>query len=279
MDIETTLGTTVQRLDGKVYKLEEIGIITRDFNPSSPSPKHNSEEMEGRNGAIDFGTVYEPRKINCSFYLKAYDMWDYALLRDEVFKIFDSRQPFYIIDARNPGKRWQVKCNGSYDIEQQRMYGFFEIDFITVKLPFAESIGTTMDDFTFDSNLWQIGQGLIAEDLKYTHNTTSFRIYNAGHVTIDPKEIPLKIKYKGKSNNLTITNNTTGDIWNYTGSTTTERDVITLDGVRAYRNVLGSIFKNTNWGLITLKPGWNDFELTGATGDFKIEFDFRFYYL
>ncbi|WP_242264875.1 phage tail family protein [Bacillus cereus group sp. BfR-BA-01422] len=278
MDIETTLGTIVQRFDGKVYKLEEIGIITRDFNPSSPSPKHNSEEMEGRNGAIDFGTVYEPRKINCSFYLKAYDMWDYALLRDEVFKIFDSRQPFYIIDARNPGKRWRVKCNGSYDIEQQRMYGFFDIEFISFS-SFAESIGTTMDDFTFDGDLWQIGQGLIAEDTKYHHTTTSFRIYNAGDVTIDPRSMPLKIKYKGKSNNLTIKNNTTGDLWSYNGVTTTLNDVITLDGVKAYRNVLGSIFKNTNWGLITLKPGWNDFVLTGATDAFEVEFDFRFYYL
>lgn len=278
MDIETTLGTIVQRLDGKMYKLEEIGIITRDFNPSSPSPKHNIEEIEGSHGAIDLGTVYEPRKINCSFYLKAYDMWDYALLRDEVFKIFDSRQSFYIIDARNPGKRWRVKCNGSYDIEQQRMYGFFDIEFISFS-PFAESIGTTLSPLTFDSDLWQIGQGLIAEDTKYHHNTTSFRIYNAGDVLIDPKYMPLKIKYKGKSNNLTIKNNTTGDLWNYTGVTTTLNDVITLDGVRAYRNVLGSIFKNTNWALITLKPGWNDFELTGVNGDFKIEFDFRFYYL
>jgi hypothetical protein len=278
LDIETTLGTIVQRLDGKMYKLEEIGIITRDFNPSSPSPKHNIEEIEGSHGAIDLGTVYEPRKINCSFYLKAYDMWDYALLRDEVFKIFDSRQSFYIIDARNPGKRWRVKCNGSYDIEQQRMYGFFDIEFISFS-PFAESIGTTLSPLTFDSDLWQIGQGLIAEDTKYHHNTTSFRIYNAGDVLIDPKYMPLKIKYKGKSNNLTIKNNTTGDLWNYTGVTTTLNDVITLDGVRAYRNVLGSIFKNTNWALITLKPGWNDFELTGVNGDFKIEFDFRFYYL
>ncbi|PFP97685.1 phage tail protein [Bacillus cereus] len=278
MSTDTTLGTIVQRLDGKVYKLEEIGIITRDFNPSSPSPKHNTEEVDGRHGAIDLGTVYEPRKINCSFYLKAYDMWDYALLRDEVFKIFDSRQPFYIIDARNPGKRWSVKCNSSYDIEQQRIYGFFDIEFIAFS-PFAESIGTTLSPLTFDSELWQIGQGLIAEDTKYTHNTTSFRIYNAGDVTIDPRAIPFKITYTGVSSNLSIKNVTTGDLWSYSQGTAFADSQIILDGVKSYRPGIGSIFRDTNWGLITLKPGWNDFVLTGTVSSFEIKFDFRFYYL
>ncbi|MDV6367398.1 MULTISPECIES: phage tail family protein [Bacillus cereus group] len=274
-----TLGTTVQTLSGKKYVLEELGIMTRDFNPQSPSPVHNFETVEKRNGTIDRGTVYGQRTINCSFYFKAVDMWDYALLRDEVFRLFDSREAFYIIDQRNPGKRWLVKYSSPYSIEQNWKYGFFEIDFVTVKLPFAESIGTTMDDFTFDSNLWQIGQGLVAEDTKYTHNTTSFRIYNAGHVTIDPKEMPLKITYTGWSDQLAIKNLTTGDIWSYGKSTVIESSQIVLDGVKSYRPGVGSIFKDTNWKLITLKPGWNDFVLSGTSGNFKIEFNFRFYYL
>ncbi|MFZ7936210.1 phage tail family protein [Bacillus thuringiensis] len=277
MDIETTLGTIVQRLDGKTYKLEEIGILTRDFNPSSPSPKHNTEEIDGRHGAIDFGTVYEPRKINCSFYLKAVDMWDYALLRDEVFNIFDSRKPFYIIDRRNPGKRWLVKCNNSYEIDQQRVYGFFEIEFITVNLPFAESVGTTLSPFTFDSELWQVGQGLIAEDMHYKFQNTSFRVYNAGVVAINPKEMPLAIRVYGVTQNLSIINRTTGDVWKYTGETTAS-DVIELIGVRSLKNG-GSIFGKTNYKLINISPGWNEFVISGVTGSFKIEFDFRFYYL
>ncbi|MFA2589988.1 phage tail family protein [Bacillus mobilis] len=273
-----TLGTTVQTLSGKKYVLEELGIMTRDFNPQSPSPVHSFETVEYRHGTIDRGTVYGQRTINCSFYFKAVDMWDYALLRDEVFRLFDSREAFYIIDQRNPGKRWLVKYSSPYSIEQNWKYGFFEIDFVTVKLPFAESIGTTMDDFTFDSDLWQIGQGLVAEDTKYTHNTTSFQIYNAGHVTIDPKSMPLKIYFTGGSNSLQIKNKTTGDLWSY-ASNTMLGDWILLDGVKVTRSGFGSIFGKTNFGLITLKPGWNDFELIGPKGEWKIEFNFRFYYL
>lgn len=273
---EITLGTTVQTLDNKIYKLEDIGIITRDFNPSSPSPKHNFEDVDGSHRTVDLGTTYKQRPINCSFYLKAVDMWDYALLRDEVFKIFDSRKPFYIIDQRNPGKRWLVKCASDYSIDQQRIYGFFDIQFITVELPFAESIGTTLDPMTFDSNLWQIGQGLIAEDLFYKFPNTSFSVYNAG-VTIDPKSMHLAIRVYGVTTNLSITNRTTGDVWQYTGETVAS-DVIELNGVRSLKNGV-SIFGKTNYKLITIAPGWNDFVVTGVTGPFNIEFEFRYYYL
>ncbi|EJS63491.1 phage tail family protein [Bacillus cereus] len=273
---EQTLGTTVQRLDGTVYELEEIGIITRDFNPSSPKPKHITEEIDGQHGAVDFGTVYEPRKIDCSFYLKAVDMWDYALLRDEVFRIFDSQEAFYIIDNRNPRKRWLVKCNSEYDVDQQRIYGFFEIEFVAFN-PFAESVGTTLDSFTFDSNLWQIGQGLIAEDISYIHKTSSFRIYNAGSVEIDPRKLPLIIRIKGATNNLTITNRTTQETWKYNEATSTS-DIVELNRVQVFKNGI-SVFGKTNRKFISLKPGWNDFYVSGVTGSFQIEFDFQFYYI
>ncbi|MEG7877477.1 phage tail family protein [Bacillus cereus group sp. Sample62] len=251
------------------------------FLPSSPIFNAQYEKIPGRHGDIDLpgGSFEAQDNIKSRIFFRSRDIYDFYLFRDEIFRLFASQEPFYITTNREPGKRWKVRVASRYEIEPKGngSYGVFDITFKSAS-PFCESIGTTLDSFTFDSELWQIGQGLMAEDTKYIHNTTSFRIYNAGNVTIDPKSMGLKIKYKGKSNNLSIKNVTTGDLWSYAGVTTTERDVITLDGVKAYRNVLGSIFKNTNWGLITLNPGWNDFVLTGATGDFKIEFDFRFYY-
>lgn len=269
----------IQYKNGKILDLYNKNLWVESFRIFSPSPEHETETIKGRHGSIHYDTTLKDRKITCTISVEAFDFFDFDLFRDEIFRIFNPLEKFYIIRDLQPGKRMEVSVDSEFDIDYETLEdGEFTIDFV-IHSVFLESIGTTMDSFTFDSNLWQIGQGLIAEDTKYSHNTTSFRIYNAGDVLIDPKYMPLKIKYKGKSNNLTIKNNTTGDIWNYTGVTTTLNDVITLDGVRAYRNVLGSIFKNTNWGLITLKPGWNDFVLTGTTDNFEIEFDFRFYYL
>ncbi|HGV4076318.1 MULTISPECIES: phage tail family protein [Bacillus cereus group] len=252
-----------------------------NFLPPSPFYNVQYEKLDGRHGQIEVGGSFDARdNIRAQILFYSRDIWDFYLFRNEIFKLFASQDPFYIITNREPGKRWKVRVASAYEIEPKAFgqYGEFNIVFKSAS-SFCESIGTTMDPVTFDSNLWQIGQGLIAEDTKYHHTTTSFRIYNAGDVLIDPRYMPLKIKYKGRSNNLSIKNVTTGDLWSYTGTTTTPNSIIALDGVKAYRSVIGSIFKDTNWGLITLKPGWNDFVLTGTTDAFEVEFDFRFYYL
>jgi phage-related protein len=269
--------TYIQRKDGAIYDLEQYGIRTKDFIVSAPSLRHVTEEIEGRDGVVDIETTEGAREITCLFKMRAVDIADFPLLRNEIFRIFRSKESFYLIDRREPGKRWEVKCQDAYDIEQKFVYGDFTVTFVCYK-GYAESIGTTLDQFTFDAELWQIGQGLIeSDDLKYVHNTASFSIYNAGDIDIDPRVLPLKIEFTGASTNLTITNQTTGDTWQYTGMTV-DGDTITLDGVRSLKNGT-SIFGNTNRKLITLKAGWNDFTVTGATGAFTISFDFRFYYL
>jgi hypothetical protein len=273
---------TITKSDGQkniISTNKDMRVLT--FLPSSPLFNAQYDKLPGRHGELDLpgGSFGSQESIKSRIFFRSRDIYDFYLFRDEIFRLFASQEAFYITTNREPGKRWKVRVAAKYEIEPKGngSYGVFDIVFKSAS-PFCESIGTTLSPFTFDSDLWQIGQGLIAEDTKYTHNTTSFRIYNGGAVDIDPRSMPLKIKYTGMSNNLSIKNVTTGDLWNYAGITTTEHDIITLDGVKSYRNAVGSIFRNTNWGLITLKSGWNDFVLTGATGTFKIEFDFRFYY-
>ncbi|HDR6300247.1 TPA: phage tail family protein [Bacillus cereus] len=258
---------------------EDMQVL--NFLPPSPFYNVQYEKIDGRHGEIEVGGSFDARdniRSQILFYPK--DIWDFYLFRDEIFQLFNSQEPFYIITNREPGKRWKVRVANAYEVEPQAFgqYGELNIVFKSASA-FCESIGTTMDDFTFDSNIWQMGQGLIAEDIKYTHNTTSFRIYNAGSATINPRSIPLKITYTGRSANLTIKNVTTGDIWSYYKGTAFPDSQLILDGVKAYIPGVGSIFKDTNWGLIRIRPGWNDFILSGAIGNFKIEFDFRFHYL
>jgi phage-related protein len=270
------MNVIITRLDGTTYSLADYGIKTLDFAVDAPTPRTITEELDGRDGLIELGTTYDARKIRASFYFRAYDSPDFPLLRNEIFRMFASRESFYVTDDRESGKRWLVK-SGGFSVEQlMANKGRFDVEF-TALMPFAESVGTTLDPFTFDSELWQIGQGLEADDLNYVHTTSSFRIFNAGDIAIDPRVLPLTITFTGASTNLTITNTTTGDMWQYTG-TTQVGDTITLDGVRSLKNG-ASIFVSTNRKLITIVPGWNDFTITGSSGSFTISFDFRFYYL
>lgn len=264
----------ITRLNGDSYTLSECGIKTVDFVIESPSPRHETDLVEGRHGYIDMGTTYSGRKMYGSFILDAQDEEYFPLLRNKAFVLFDSLEHFFITDTREPGKRWLVKAESPYSLDQVRAYGLFTIAFIS-ETPFCESIGTTLEPFGCLESMWQVERALLYE-LKYVHHTTHFFIYNDG-VKIDPRYMEIVISYNGSSENLNIENLTTGDEWVYNGISNPD-DVIQLNGIRSTKNGL-SIFRNTNKKIISLAEGWNEFAITGAINDFEISFDFRFMYL
>ncbi|GAB6669613.1 TPA: phage tail family protein [Bacillus cereus] len=266
----------IQRLNGVVLNTADFGLRLIEFDPESPNYDHRYEEVDGTDGLIDAGSTMKQRNLNARFNMVARDMYDVTLLRNEIFKLFHSKESFYIIDNREPGKRWLVKVHPYTISTLKYVKSSVELIFTSAK-GLAESIGTTMDDFTFESGLWQIGQGLIAEDLIYKPTTTSFRIFNAGDVEIDPRKLPLVIRIRGATNGLTIKNRTTGDVFKL-NIPTAAGDMVELNRVRVFKNG-NTVFTSTNRKVIRLAPGWNDFIVSGTSGAFQIEFDFRFYYL
>lgn len=293
MDINITKGDTSKRLS-------DIGVNAKDFVVSSIEIEVDKDKLEGRDGYRDNGATFGERTIVVPFYFEAHDLLDVPLLRDDLFRLVLDKRPFYIQEMRRAHrqsypfvrpdepapaivdnhelfqKRYKVRLANVFEIEQMLNFGEGELVFVTVDSPFAESVGTTQSELTFPAEAWQIGQGLMFDECKYIHSTKFFSIYNAGDITLDPIDYPMTIGYFGPSNNLEIYNETTGDVWKYTGSST-EGEMITLEGVRSLKNG-DSIFPDTNMKLITLAPGWNDFALSGTTGEFLISFDHRFYY-
>lgn len=258
---------TIERLNGESYVLSECGIKTLDFVINSPSPRTEIEVVSGRHGFIDLGTVYDGRSMAGQFMMDSEEIEQYARKRNDVFQIFDSRESFYLIDSRESNKRWLVKVAGSYSHEQIRVFGMFSVNFISASA-FAESVTSTLNMILAD-----ITHG---RTIKYKHTTARFEIYNGG-VKVDPRSMPLVITYKGSSTNLKIKNLTTNEEWAMPGI---YQNVFTLklDGVRATKDGL-SVFRQSNKKLITLAPGWNEFEVSGASGSFEISFDFRFHTL
>lgn len=269
----------IQYQDGRTIDLhDDKNLWVSSFRIHSPDPEHTTDTISSRHGSIYLGTRLKERKITSWISIEGADYWDFDLLRDELFRIFNPLEKFYIIRDLQPGKRMEVSVASSFDVDYTTLEdGEFQIEFV-IHSVFLESVGTTQDPITFESGLWQIGQGLIeAEDMIYTHSSPSFRIYNAGDVPINPRHLPLVITYEGASSNLKIRNNTTGEEWSYAGFSSAG-DTIVLDRMRITKNGL-SIYGATNKKLITLKPGWNDFVITGVTSPFTITFNHRFYYL
>jgi phage-related protein len=268
----------IQYLDGSIVDLhEDKNLWVSSFRILSPSPEHITETVTGRHGSIRHGTTLKERKITSKISVEAVDYIDFDLFRDELFRIFNPLKEFYIIRDLQPGKRMKVSVASEFDIDYLTLEdGEFDIDFV-IHSVFLESIGATLDPFSFDSDLWQFGQGLIAEDIKYIHTTNTFSIFNAGDIEIDPRDFPLEITFTGASDRLGITNLTTGDLWEYQGVTNVG-DTIILDRVKAFKNGV-SILGTSNRKPLKLAPGWNSFHLAGFLSDFEIKFLFRFYYL
>ncbi|MGO4887063.1 phage tail family protein [Anaerobacillus sp. MEB173] len=260
----------------KVYDLWDMGVIVNSFIVESPSPVHNVETIEGRHGHVNMGMTYEGRRIHTRITMNAKDNESYLLLRNELFRLFDSLQSFYIQPDNEKSRQYLVKTDSTYSFERFANSGETSITFVSAS-PFAESISTTLDPLTFRNDHKINDMGLQLTEKDYIHTTNTFSIYSSSDTITDPREHSLIITFKGASNNLQIKNNTTGDTWQYNGTTMSE-DIIVLDGIRMFKNGT-SIVRDTNKKLITLaSSSWNEFEISGTQGEFEISFDFKFFY-
>lgn len=260
--------------------IENNGLKGLSLKIPSLTPSHFTESVPGKPGVERLGVDLGARTINGEFYLSGVDRIDWKLIRDKVFSILDPTRNYYLIDSDQMGKRWHVVINGSFLPEKvnHRASGVFEIPFETYDLPFSESVNKSSVPMNFDNPNWQIGMGLIAEDTPYTFNTSSFKVYNPGNIPIDIRYCEIDIIVKAAcSTYFELENQTSGELFKYTGALTTS-DTLKLSTGKEYTKNSLNVFRNTNRQGITLMPGWNDFIVKGASSIQQISFDTRFYY-
>ncbi|MFE4119944.1 phage tail family protein [Priestia sp. YIM B13486] len=262
--------------------LDSLNVVTTNFILESSSPQHTREDVDMMYGTNTLGTVLAGRTMQVTFHIRAVDAYDFPLVRNEIFKLLNGLDVVYLVNTRESGKRWKVRVESAYDTAPIAMvFSQFDISFFSDS-PFSESIGTTQDPLTFYAERWQFGQGILAEDdIKYTNTASSFKIYNLGDITIDPRDpkAPLTIEVTAAQTSsnimMSLTNNTTGERWSYKGATTAGQ-VYQLAGVQTLLDGT-SVSSKTNYGLLTLKPGYND--ISRNSGISRVNFINRFYYL
>ncbi|PAD39821.1 phage tail family protein [Terribacillus sp. 7520-G] len=261
--------------DGTEKEIGEIeGCYLYEVEYGSPRPKTSYIQMEGSDGNIDMGTTFDTRPIIARFLIESNDYNDYYLLQREVWQMIYDRNAYYIRHSVMPGFRWLVHPKECDPSRVDLNTATFELEFEAFK-GYSESADSSLSPMTFDSELWQAGQGLIADNVQYTHTTNRFKIYNPGDFTVDPREHYLNISIDCSSNNLRIANVTTGDQFICYRSTM-KGDLLEIDGVYPkYKDL--HIGRETNNGLITLVPGWNEIEISGASL-IEISFDFHALY-
>lgn len=106
--------------------------------------------------------------------------------------------------------------------------------------------------------------------------TTSFTVYNAGNVTIEPESMYLEIRlrYASFQGKITVKNKTTGDVFEFTNNQ--NRLHISLLGMNVLLGATNG-FRYSNRRFISLAPGDNEFEISGGSFE-EFWVDFKYLY-
>lgn len=254
----------IEKLNGDKTAITEInGCLLLTINDPGPQPVTAYAQNEGLDGQEDGATTFGLRVIQANFSLKGVDKVDYTLATQEVWRKLFSRDPFYISWSRMPGMRYLVHTRPFQFTKLNAWTASFTVEFEAFR-GLRESIGTTLDPFNYDSELWQLGQNLPSEDdLQYIFTSSRFNIYNASDVAIDPEKKHLL--------QIALTCDGTPTIINHTNESkiafnqfVSKSDVILIDGIYPYINSVHA-GRKTDHGVLRLEKGMNDIEILGAS--------------
>lgn len=249
-----------------------------DAKAAFPTTNNESTTMKGVDGELPNFATFAPFSlvVKCGF--DGIDVIDATLAEQKLRNIFFKRKPYYIITSDNPCIKYAVKNPDINPDYGDYMAVKFELTFSVYK-GYSESLKST-DKFSLSNGDWQFEEGLIFDDnIKYNHSTSSFKIFNGSDDTINPI---LRHKFRldiniDAPNGFTITNNTTGDVFEYTKPIKSNK-TLSIQGVHPILNNK-RVGVDTNFNFLTLDPGYNDIEISGSNlGKTNTKWVFPFIY-
>lgn len=260
-----------------------------------------NDGIDGRNRLFS-GSEDKYRKITLNVKTDAYDIHDISHLRNAINELFDGE--YYIREKRiksieikyeTPGQKTgnmdlgkseyvngqQFKVAKVNAIEADDLLQMnFTVELETADLPYAETIYTTLElhdsGYTSEAGKYGLVDNIDDEKVKYRFTESTFSVYNAGNVTVEPESMDLTIQISSatSSGNLTLKNLTTGEEFKL-NKNISERH-ISLNGMNILDGTVNTL-RDTNRRFISIAPGDNDFEITGATFS-EVWFRFKYYY-
>lgn len=261
-----------------------VGVLPLDFLVSAIEKERYVENIKGIPGPIDYGFDYKDREVTLNFWLRHFHgEHDQKLLKSELYAMLDSQPYFYVSDDRLPTRVLKLAVDEPYLPDRINGSNISTLEFKCqiIGLPFWRTKYTTQDIETkgFEAIAEQFGlaDGLNIDYPKYTFTENKFTVWNGGNVTLDPRNMPLKIKIKHllTDGNFKLTNKTTGETFEYYAPRT--GNTVDLDGVQAFVGYQLNRLRETNRKYISIVPGINEIEYSGGTMD-DIQFDFPLYF-
>ena len=262
-------------------RIPELRYLGPGTESSSPQFTNNYQDVSGRDGSPFVSQTFAKRTFNEKFSLH-FATWDeFLLARSEIYSIFGTRQKIRVRTDSSPTKVYFGYVT-PFDIAPYKDGGYdadFTIPFDVPK-GYRYSLFRSDTPYTDEQNGWSFGMNLPDEptDLNYHFTSNNFRVYNASDIKVDPyyQNHDLKILVKFNGSSLKITNKTTNTEWQYNEGNDGSKQII-LDGITTFLDG-DDVSGKTDYGNLSLNPGWNEIECTGANS-VDITFSFPFIYL
>ena len=240
--------------------------------------KANTTEINGTDGVLMGPTTFGPFNLVLNFSFKGLDTKDLKLYKQKLRNTLYKREPYYVWHSDAPGKKYAVYCDSSDNEDLTNSFATFKVTFVVFK-GYSESLFPT-DRLDLMNEHWYFSNGLIVdEDIKYSHSTNDFKIYNGSSDTITPiQRHYIKIKMNiDAPNGFILKNNTSGTEFEYTKAIKA-KDKLVLNGAHPLLNGKNCGI-DTNWEFISLSPGMNNFKVMGdGVKVQEISFSFNFIY-
>ena len=235
-----------------------------DDASSSPQFTNQYQDTTGTDGSPFVGQTFAKRTFSEKFWLSFGGYEDLVLAKHELYRLFGSRKLVRVRTDTSPGKVY-FGIPTPFDIAPISA-GSNNANF---SIPFDVPSGYRYSLYRSDvlpstTDGWQFGMNLPDQLPSYHFTSTSFEVYNASDIAIDPyyQRHDLRVTCKFNGNSLKLTNITNGSVWTYSKNSDGSHTIV-LNGVDTYLD--GNLANvNTDYGTISLDPGWNSFTATGA---------------
>ena len=259
-----------------------VGVRPLDLLVSSIEKERKEQQIDGVPGVVDYGYNYKGREIKMNFMTEHYHgTFDHRLQRDEIYNLFDDYPYLYVSDDTVPSRVLKITVDGSFTPERYGYwYSTFEVDARISSLPFWRTKYTMQeiekDGYSAIVEKYGMADGINVDYLPYKFTGNEFTVWNGGNVTIDPRNMYLKINLINVSTtgNLTIENITTGEKFIYKEAISKKN--LTIDGTKVLIGTSNKL-RDTNRKFISLAKGINKIKITNGTFD-SVAVDSPFYF-
>lgn len=246
--------------DNQSIRLSELGILTVDFDESSPDFSVNALEFSGRNGKLHFGSRHTEKEITYTGYFYADGQREYEVKRNKLYSLFADNKPFYVTpafdtekqmyDFERPGQTTaQITSAGFETLSDKRFYVMLDSSIA------PELQGNIAGRLLYKLDLSFVTAVLPYGETKPKSGTLSASLVYNGTASASQLETPFYVTVKANASASGINFKLGERTWTYRGVVAVG-DEFRLGGVYNTRNGV-SINDDTNFEYFILRPGAN----------------------